>query len=235
VEGVETRPVTIDGDKIHCQVSDYSGLNRAADPEARTPSDFDEHFNLWPRRYELMEAEANLMQRILVPFCTVEKLKEKFQKTPQKQHEKTPREKKVDTRLKGFASLSTAFSGDAASGVAQDKYRVDFPVYFYDLLRIANIHTCDGQTVSYPKADAGGGGQNSTASHQWFIGNRQMGAIGDRHVNASGIAWAIKYTLPEMTVKPYSSQKTPVRVPDLTLPKLEKYHKKNLPNFKLIR
>jgi hypothetical protein len=35
-----------------------------------------------------------------------------------------------------------------------------------------------------------------------------MGAVDDHHVNAGGIAWAIKYTLPEMAVMPYSSRKT---------------------------
>ena len=64
-----------------------------------------------------------------------------------------------------------------------------------DLLKIVNIHTLDaeykkGIRLSYPKADNGKGGENATASHQWFKANREMGEGG------SPFKWVVKDTLP---------------------------------------
>lgn len=47
--------------------------------------------------------------------------------------------------------------------------------YFKDFMKMTNSETTKGKNVSYPIGDDGRNGVNSTASHQWFIGNRMMG------------------------------------------------------------
>jgi CRISPR-associated protein (TIGR03986 family) len=63
-----------------------------------------------------------------------------------------------------------------------------------DLMVITDTQpaSVNGAQIAYPIGDDGGNSNNSQASHQWFIGNRQGGE------GATGMKWIIKQTLPRL-------------------------------------
>lgn len=76
---------------------------------------------------------------------------------------------------------------------------------YNDFMRIVDINTTKGYKVSYPIAvDKTQNNINSSASHQWFIGNRSMGEGG------TTTKWSVKYVLP------------PIYADDISLPALKK-------------